>query len=312
VSPSRHVDVRINLARLRANAAEVRAGVGVPVMAVVKADAYGHGAAEVVAALADVADEFCVFALREAIEARIFERTGKRTLAIGPPLGAMEPDDYRAHGVRPAVTTAEEALQLAGAGPALCVDAGMQRFACPPERADGVIRAGGIREAYTHATSPEHLRRFLEAVGGRGLRLHAAGSSLLHEPAARLDAVRPGLALYRGAARVTARLVEARDSRGPIGYTGWRSATGRHGVIVAGYSNGLRAGPCLVNGELRRLAEVGMQSAFVELGPNDRAGDEVVLLGDGLDAADIAKAWGAGPQEVMVRMGGLGARRYDG
>ena len=53
-----------------------------------------------------------------------------------------------------------------------------------------------------------------------------------------------------------------------------------------------------------------MQSAFVEVGPNDKPGDQVVLLGDELTAADVATAWGTGAQEVLVRMGGMGTRRY--
>ena len=75
--------------------------------------------------------------------------------------------------------------------------------------------------------------------------------------------------LYRGAVRTSARLVEARRSTGPVGYTGWRSETGHHGVIVAGYSNHLRAGPVIVNGRRQRITEIGMQSAYVTLHPDD-------------------------------------------
>src|SRR5438067_2019491 len=82
---------------------------------------------------------------------------------------------------------------------------------------------------------------------GRRLRLHAAATSLLDEPDARLDAVRPGLALYRGAVTAMTRLAEARASNGPIGYTGWHNDGATHGVILAGYSHGLRPGPVLIN-----------------------------------------------------------------
>ena len=80
---SRHVSVRIDLARVRANAQDVkrRVGTGVAVIAVVKADAYGLGAARVADALADVVDEFCVFSLDEAAEADLLKRTGKPILA---------------------------------------------------------------------------------------------------------------------------------------------------------------------------------------------------------------------------------------
>ena len=65
-------------------------------------------------------------------------------------------------------------------------------------------------------------------------RLHAAGTALLGIPEARLDAVRPGLALYRGAVRVSAPLAEVHASAGPVGYSGFTPSTGRHGVILAG------------------------------------------------------------------------------
>ena len=301
----------IDLARVRANAEGVIALTDVPLLAVVKADAYGLGARAVARALADLVEGFCVLSLAEAARAGLWALTGKPTIALGTPRAAMEPDDYLDQHVRPAVSGEDEALQLADADPVLSVDVGMQRFACPAEHVEGVIRSGLVREAFTHATNAEHVERFLEIAGGRGLRLHAAGSGLLGAPRARLDAVRPGLALYQGAARVAARLIEVRASDGPIGYTGWRSATGRHGVILAGYSNGLRAGgPCAVNGRPRRIPEVGMQSAFVELGPADRVGDEVVLLGDGVTEAAVASAWRTTPHEALVRTCGLGERSY--
>jgi alanine racemase len=313
VNPSRHVEVRIDLSRLRANAVHAVHCADVSVIAVVKADAYGHGAAEVVRAIGDAVDEFCVFSVAEAVEARVWEQTGKPTLAIGPPMEEDGAEVYLAHHVRPAVTNEADALRLRAAGPVLCVDTGMQRFACPAERLEAVIRAGNIAEAYTHATSIQQATLFDELTKGLALRRrHAAGSSLLAEPAARFDAVRPGMALYRGAARVTARLVEVRESKGPIGYSRWTSGTGRHGVILAGYSNGLRPGPCLVNGEPRRVAEVGMQSSFVEVGPADRMGDEVVLLGSGLSTECVGAAWKMSPHETLVRLCALGIRRYSG
>lgn len=307
---SRHVTVRIDLARVGANAVEVkrRIGPGVALIAVVKADAYGLGAARVASALADVADEFCVFSLEEAVEADLFSRTGKPALILSPP-DSLNPDDYLRHHVRPAVTSAAEAHALRVARPALCVDTGMQRFACPP---DGVAAAlaAGCGEAFTHATCLDAVQLLVRLAGGRGIPLHAAGTSLLDEPAARLDAVRPGLALYRAAARVSSHIVEVRESAGPVGYTAFTPSTNRHGVILAGYANGVRPGPCLVNGRPSRVREVGMQSAYVECAAEDRAGDEVVLLGDGLTEDAVAAAWGTPPQLVLVQLCGAGERVY--
>src|SRR5207253_8430168 len=110
------------------------------------------------------------------------------------------------------------ARALRAARPVVCVDTGMQRFACPRENLDEVIAAGDCDEAFTHATTIEQAKMFGEWCCGRGLRLHAAGSSLLEFPEARFDAVRPGWALYRDAVHVTAPLSEVNRTVGPIGY----------------------------------------------------------------------------------------------
>ncbi len=276
-------------------------------LAVIKADAYGLGAEAVARTIADLADGFCLFSLREAAAIRLWELTGKPSMTLGPDPGVGEAE-YLAEHVRPSVWIVERATSLRAARPILSVDTGMQRFACPPEQIDAVLAAGGCDEAFTHATRLGHVQRLLELVGDRNLRLHAAGSSLLDEPLAWLNAVRPGLALYQNAVRASTRLIDVRDTRGPGGYTGFEAA--RHGIILAGHANGLRVGPCLVNGRLSRILEVGMQSAFVQAAQSDRIGDEVVLLGDALSEMEISAAWGTSPQEVLVRMCGMGERTY--
>ncbi len=305
--PSPHVMVQIDLQRVRANAQTVRRETGVPLIAVVKADAYGLGAQRVAEAIADLVDGFCTSTLNEAISARV-ERFGKSTLTIGPIAPDASAEQHLKYNVRPAVWDRETALRLRRAHPVLSIDTGMQRFACPREHVDTVLAAGEIHEALTHATRIEHVHRLLTIAGNRGLKLHAAGSALLHEPVARLDAVRPGLALYRGAARVSAQLVEARDSTGPAGYGGFIMP--RHGVILAGYSNGLRPGPCAVNGTARRVIEVGMQSGFIELGAGDKVGDEVVLLGDDVHEDHVGASWETSPQQALVQLAAAGVRQY--
>jgi alanine racemase len=52
--------------------------------------------------------------------------------------------------------------------------------------------------------------------------------------------------------------------------------------------------------------EVGMQSAYVTLHESDRAGDEVILLGEGLTQADIAFAWGVTPHHALMVMATMG------
>lgn len=304
---SPHVTVRIDLRLIRQNVQRIALQTKTPIIAVVKADAYGLGADRVVPAIADLVDSFCVFGLAEAKMLDLPLRAGKSCLVIGLPTLA-DPQQYLDARARPAVFTVAQARELKEARPVLCVDTGQQRFACPPAEVAAVISAGGCDEAFTHATNLTQVRTLRQAVSGLVSRMHAAGSSLLGEPEALLDAVRPGLALYRGAVRVWAPLVEVRKSTGPAGYTGFQSAY--HGVILAGYFHGLRPGPCLVNGRPARVLEVGMQSAFIQTDAADRAGDEVVLLGDSLTEQQVADAWGTTPHEALVRLTGAGTRHY--
>jgi alanine racemase len=304
---SPHARVVVDLRQVRTNAQDILARTGVPLIAVVKADAYGLGAERVTAALADLAERFCVFRPDEAIRIDLWRRTGKPALAIGPPT-TLDPADYLAHHIQPAVSNPQQAEALRNARPVLCVDTGQQRFACPIDNVDETFERSHCEEAYTHATTLGQVQMLRNAMGNQSARLHAAGSSLLNEPTAWLDAVRPGLALYRGAVRVSTRLVETHKSIGPAGYNGFLAPY--HGIILTGYSNGLKAGPCLVNGQPSRILEVGMQSAFVEIQSSDRIGDEVVLLGDSLAEQHLATAWNTSPHECLVRLASLGIREY--
>jgi alanine racemase len=301
--------VTIDLSRVRANAAAIRARTGVPLIAVVKADAYGLGARRVVEAIHDLADAFYVFDAAEALPYADVDTKGKFTIAM---LGTSDDvNDYVSRRIRPCVWSAQRAKLLRRARPVLSLDTGQRRLGCVPDLAREIAASGACDEAMTHATTVDQANMLRETLGGKVARLHAAGTVLLDDPEAWLDATRPGLALYAGAVRVTSRLIEVRDATGPAGYSGFTPSTGRLGVILGGYSDGVRpGGVVLVNAERRLVPEVGMQSAFVELGPKDKAGDEVVLLGDGISEHDVASAWGSSPHEALVRLTGIGEKKY--
>jgi alanine racemase len=270
------VSLHVDLDRVRANAAALRARLGsaqVEIYAVVKADAYGLGASRVAEALAPLVDAFYVFDLAEARAADL-ARFGRRILALDHP--------WQSH-----------------------------RFGCPAEDFGAALSAGAITEAMTHASRPEQVDALRTLARGRPLKLHAAATSLLDTPAAWLDAVRPGLGLYRGAVTLRASIVECRDVAGAAGYS--RFAATRVGILPLGYSAQIRPGPCLVSGERCQIREVGMQTCFVDVGPNARPGLEVTLLGDGLTEADLATAWGVSEQEVIMRIsrGGFSALLSD-
>jgi alanine racemase len=297
---SKHLTVTIDLDRVRASAEAIRAQTRVPLIAVVKADAYGLGAVHVADALESIADDLAYFTLHEARE------VGRAGLVLGPLEG--EPAEYRELRLRPTITNRDEAAKFAGLPVAINVDTGMQRFGCRPEELDDLLKCCAGGEVFTHANDPSSAELLRSLGGGRPLLLHAASTSLLDCPAAWLDAVRPGLALYRGAVRVTGRLIAVRATSGAVGYSGFEYP--RVGILLAGYSNHLQPGPVVINGRVQRILEVGMNTTFVSVDPSDREGDEVVLLGDELTETELAREFRIRPHEVLCRYTAMGARRY--
>ncbi|WP_242664298.1 alanine racemase [Chlorobium sp. N1] len=217
----------ISLANLRHNARLVRKKAGVPLMAVVKANAYGHGATEVARALEEEGvSHFGVANIREALELR---RGGglepsASVLAFSSPLPSQIPH-YLEHDIEMTLCgisnlrAAEESASAAGRtiGVQLKVDTGMGRLGLPPEEALQVLcelpRCPHVelRGIYTHFADSTGERAFtrrqLEAftafcreyehASGRTVLKHAANSgAILSEPGATLDMVRPGILLY--------------------------------------------------------------------------------------------------------------------
>lgn len=297
---SRSTLVTVDLNRVRMAALRIRAATGVPLIAVIKADAYGLGARAVAEALDGAADELAYFDLVEARE------VGKPGIILGPPEG--DPAVFRALGCRPSVSSVQEAQRFAGLPIAVNLDTGMQRFGCERATLETLLDRFDVREVFTHTADPRGAAALADACRGRNVRIHAACTSMLGCADAWLDAVRPGIGLYRGAMRVAARLERIRQTDGPLGYTGF--AHPRVGVILLGYAHGLARGPVLVNGRRQQILEVGMNTSYVSIDEHDEANDEVVLLGDGLTEADWSAARDMREHEVLCRFGAMGPRQY--
>jgi alanine racemase len=221
-SPRRTV-ARIDLGAIAANFRTIRDRSGRRVLAVVKANAYGHGASEVARALEGAgADFFCVAVAEEGIELR---RAGIRSpillLNFADP---REAPTHRAFGLTPALWSLEQirAFSDATAGwrdplPVhLKVDSGLSRLGVLPDEvaeaarllaASPGLRAEAAFSHFSHGEDPTHPTRArqteaagaafasLKDAGFRGLWTHLANSGAAFEGAA-CDAVRPGLLLY--------------------------------------------------------------------------------------------------------------------
>ncbi len=195
------------------------------IIAVVKADAYGHGAVPVAHALSRMGvTRFAVATLAEGVALRK-ARLSSPILVMG----GLQPEDYRtavAHRLTPVVHDRPQLAELAQslrrrAHPYpihLKVDTGMSRLGLSVDDVTAVLgesdwrRRLQVEGVMTHLADADNadsgythrqLARFQSLIGAiktMGLRIplvHAANSAaILRHPASHFSAVRPGLMLY--------------------------------------------------------------------------------------------------------------------
>jgi alanine racemase len=227
-SPGTRAEIVVDLDAIAANTAVLRERVGRPLMAVVKADGYGHGLVPSArAVLAGGADYLGVAVLAEALALRAAGITAPLLAWLhgpGTDFGpALEADvevsvnaDWGLAEVVAAVRATGRPARLH-----LCADTGLSREGATPAgwpalvaaaaaaQADGDVHVVGLWSHMAYADAPTHptigaqVRVFEEAVAiarGAGLtdaRLHLANSAAtIALPDTWYDFVRPGVALY--------------------------------------------------------------------------------------------------------------------
>jgi alanine racemase len=319
-------ELTIDLGALRRNARRLLDVLeGAELWAVVKADGYGHGAADVARAALDAgATALCVVTVAEAVALREAGLREARILVMGP----TDDDD---------VALAREArLELAvwggripdGLPVHLKLDTGMGRFGYAelPEPTENVV--GLMSHLASADTDPafteQQIERFRAAAAAHpGLSRHLAHSAgVLRFPAARFDAARCGIALY-GLSPFNGD--PADDGLEPV--LGWRSRLGRAlqlqpgestgygrrfvaerptwiGLASVGYGDGFRRDltgtEVLVDGRRRRVVgTVSMDSFAVELDEELEVGEPVTLIGDGLLVEEHARVAGTINYEIV-------------
>jgi alanine racemase len=301
--------VTIDVGAIRRNAARL-AGIVRPaeLWAVVKADGYGHGAADAArGALEGGATALCVATVGEALALRRVHRD-VRIVVLGP---AADDEIARAREARLELVVSDERVPE-GVDVHLKLDTGMGRWGLAelPEPGRGVV--GLMTHLATSDTDPGfarvQLERFLEATGpyvDRYVRHVANSAAALTMPETRLDAVRCGIALYgidpegedagrwglEPALRWESELVQVRRLA-PGASTGY----GRRfvaveetwiGIVPVGYADGFRrdmTGTKILVGADRAevVGTVSMDALAVRLaGPTETAAP-VTLVGDGI------------------------------
>ena len=215
----------VSLARIRANLDAVRAHVApTRVMAILKANAYGHGLEAVARCLAPQADSFGVALVEEGITLRrlgianpILVMGGTWTrqipLFIAHDLAITVPSLARLHDVEEAAAAARTRARVH-----LKIDTGMERIGVHHYSAAGLLEAAArsphvlVEGIYSHLANADaedlaharlQLERFAEVLRfyeRRSLpapQRHIANSAaILRLPDSHLDLVRPGILLY--------------------------------------------------------------------------------------------------------------------
>ena len=361
----------VDLAAITSNVALMKAGTSAELMAVVKADGYGHGLVPSArAALAGGATWLGTAIVDEAV--------ALRAAGVDVPLLSWLWTPGEAETVRRALG-ADVDLSVSGqwqldtvvaaaretgstARIHLKVDTGLSRngsyvtdwpelvAAAAKAQAAGEVSVVGVWSHFAYADAPGHptigkqIAAFDDALavaaraGVRPALRHLANSAAtLTLPAAHLDLVRPGIAVYGlspvagddfglvPAMTLRAEAAGVKRVRAGEGVSyGHEYTTARETTLVLvplGYADGVprhagNTGPVWVNGRRFSIAgRVCMDQVVVDVGDLDVApGDPVVLFGSGRDGEPTAQDWadavGTIHYEIVTRIGPRVQRTY--
>ncbi|MEM7077711.1 MAG: alanine racemase [Pseudomonadota bacterium] len=337
----------ISLAALQENYARLAAAAPGGVAAVVKADAYGLGAVQVLPALQRAGcEEFFVATIAEGVALRAASATAIIYVLNG--LGADDVDACLHHRLVPVLNSPAQCERwLPTAQPcAVHVDTGMQRLgltAAEFAQLDRGLRCELIVSHLARADEPEHganaeqvarllaahdLQRFPDA---RLCMSNSAGTLTKTMPNDQLS--RAGIGLYGGnpyvdrlnpmvpVVQVEARVLRVREvpPATPIGYGGTAefSAPTTVAVVGAGYADGIpwrlsNGGRAYFAGQegcvVGRVSMDSVHVHFRSVVPVE--GDWVELLGPNVGLDDMARIAGTIGYEILTRLSTRSERRY--
>jgi alanine racemase len=323
-------EITIDLGALRRNVRNLlgRLG-GSELWAVVKADGYGHGAADVAgAALGAGATALCLATVPEALELRR-EFPGVRIVVMGP-AGNREAAQARDAGLELVVAGGEIPERIPVH---LKLDTGMGRYGFalselpePPVEVVGLMSHLASADSDSDFTQ-QQIERFADATRTYAhLTRHLANSAaVLRYPASHFDAARCGIAIYglspfgadpsedglEPVLHWQSHLAQVRELR-PGESTGYgrRFVAERPtwiGIVPVGYADGfsrdLTGTQVRVAGEPRRVVgTISMDSFAVELDRELPVGTPVVLVGHGVLLDDHARVAGTISYELATKI----------
>ncbi|HSA55775.1 MAG TPA: alanine racemase [Gemmatimonadaceae bacterium] len=286
--------VEVDLGALERNARVIARRAGVPLLPMVKADAYGLGALAVVRAL-EAVDPWA-YGVGTVDEGRVLRTAGvRRAILLFTPALPVEFSEIRALGLVPTLgerTSIAGWIQGGGGRWHLAIDTGMSRAgarwdrvseladllrACPPEGAFTHFHAAVASDGSVDEQE-QRFREALDALPARPRQIHAENSPAMERRApSPWTLARPGVFLYgvgggagaavrpEAVAHLRARIVEIRElkSGDTVSYGAtWRAAGPRRvATVSAGYADGIRRslsnrGVALVRGQRAPIAGI--------------------------------------------------------
>jgi alanine racemase len=318
--------VDVDLGALQRNAVAIAARAGVPILPMVKADAYGLGAVAVARALESVDPwGFGVATVDEGAELR--DAGIERRIVVFTPLDGSDLGEARRRDLTPALSRAESiaAWKRLGGGPwQLAIDTGMSRSgirwdALPSLHA--TIAEFPPEGAFTHFHSADRndgsvdvqesrFREAVDALPERPPLLHTEnGAAIEHRGRSPWSHARPGIFLYgvgcggaiapEPVVHLRARVADLRTVRDgeTVSYLASYRAVGPRTIatLAIGYADGLRRslsnrGSAIVRGRMVPIAGlITMDMTMIDVtGVPCVIGDTVTLIGrDGPGLLDV-------------------------
>lgn len=310
--------VEVDLGALVRNATTLAAHAKVPLLPVIKADAYGLGAVPVAHALAPTSP--WGYGIATVTEGEALRTAGIRSrIVMFTPMLREEFANARAARLTPTLATRETILewQQKGGGPwQLAIDTGMQRAGIPWARTaelNDLLEAHPPEAVFTHYHSSElndgsmweQDRRFSEAVAALTIKpqlLHADNSAAaVRREKQPYGLIRPGVFLYgvgsgpstlnpEPVIHLRARVLEVREigAGETVSYGGiWRASSPRRiATIAIGYADGYRqaltnVGKAFLKGnEVSVVGLVTMDMTMLDVtGVPCEPGDVATLIG---------------------------------
>ena len=308
--------VEIDLKRIEKNVLATRRLVGVPIMLMVKADAYGHGLVKVAKRAENVVDAFGVETLEEGVKLR---SAGIKSEILV--LALCENEIFRAYKLdltiglhnREQFAKIVSLIDSNRINPAklkthIKVDSGMHRLGFCLDELQIVLqkaKALGINVAgiYSHLRDETESQkstfdRFVEVAKGYypDIKAHLASSHSLFNPNLRYDGVRLGINAYNGAMSAYSQVVESRrlqaGERVSYGDFVLQKATNT-AVVFGGYADSIaRENPSSVRIRGKKCAVIGnvcMDCFVVDTGDLEAKVGERVLLFDSDTVSEVAR-----------------------